>query len=379
MPDRPMKPSRLLARLDAEIASAVTQVAADCKQAERAGYLARMGRIDDAKAVVAALHQRYDQRPHIEVSVWTHLVEGLIGHFSDMDPGARQKIQRAHALSTAAGLKPLRALSAAWLATMEYARLDVDAMCAQLAIALTFADLQHHAARARVALVIAQAMHLARRADLARIWYQRSRHHTLPDGDDATTSALMHGSAWLHMALLRQSALAGVASVHGSEYALVGAESNKRFDDISGISSLPELEPILRAQIHSLQQNFGLASHLYEAHLAAMQFRGALRLQSNLLADRAWCRLQIGMLAGAEEDAYGAIRGLIDETQIDERAATHSRLAQVFNGLGKSTEACQQAELAQSSWAAFANLQAHIVTSVSAVSTLWDSGHQVEC
>lgn len=376
MLDRPMKPSRLLARLDAEIASARTQVAADCKQAERAGYLARMGRIDDAKAVVTALHQRYDQQPHIEVSVWTHLVEGLIGHFSDMDPGARQKIQRAHALSTAAGLKPLRALSAAWLATMEYARLDVDAMCTQLGIALTCADFEHHAALARAALVIAQAMHLARRTDLARIWYQRSRYHTLPDGDDATTSALMHGSAWLHMALLRQSVLAGAASVSGSEYALVGAESNKRFDDISGISSLPELEPILRAQIHSLQDQFDLASHLYDTHLAAMAFRGALRLQSNLLADRAWCRFQIGMFAGAEEDAYAAIQSLMDETQIDERAATHSRLAQVFGCLGHSTEADKQTELAQASWAAFARLQEHIVTNVSSVSALWETHSQ---
>ena len=128
MPDHPMKTSRLLVRLDAQIEGARTPIEADCKRAERACYLARTGRIADAQAVVADLHQRYGLRPHIEVSVWVHLAEGLIGHFSQVDPTARQKIQRAKALCTAANLKHMQALTSAWMASMEYARLNMDAM-----------------------------------------------------------------------------------------------------------------------------------------------------------------------------------------------------------------------------------------------------------
>ncbi|MBC7735314.1 MAG: hypothetical protein H7306_26060, partial [Bacteriovorax sp.] len=89
-------------RLEAEIAGAATAIDADCKRAELAGYHARLGRFDEAKSTIAALHHRYDSRPNVAISSWVNLVEGLIGHFSDMDPAARDKVLRAHALSTAA-------------------------------------------------------------------------------------------------------------------------------------------------------------------------------------------------------------------------------------------------------------------------------------
>lgn len=372
MPDSTMKTSRLMTRLDDQIARASTQHDADCKQAERAVYLARLGRTEDARAVAAALRQRYNARPHVEISVWIHLVEGLIAHFSDVDPAAHQKIQRAHALSVAANLKRPRALSGAWLATMEYARLDIDAMCIQLRDAIHSAGLDHHAARARIALVIGQSMHLSRRTDLARIWYARVRFHTLPDGDDSTISALMHGSASLHMAILRQSSLAGLSNVDGSETALIGAESNQRFDELNGISTLSVLTPLLTAQIHSLRENYGEANRLYEQHLDKMVILGAQRFLGNLLADRAWCRISLGMVKDAEDDAYAAIVGLGEDTQIDDRAATHSRLAQVFDRLRKPALASKHAALARVYWREFSELQAHILAGLRSVTVLWE-------
>lgn len=370
MPHR-IKPSRLLARLDAEIAGARHALAADCKQAEKAGYLARLGHIDDAKAIVAALHQRYDKRPHMELSIWVNLAEGLISHFSDMDPAAHDKIMRAHALSVAADIRPMMALTSAWLAHMEYARLRIKEMSRQLASALQLADVKGYAARARVSLVIAQSLHLAGRYDIARLWYERARTNVLPDGDVATTSAIIHNMAWLHMALLRQSVLAGAPNVVGMENALIGAESNQRFDALMGVSTLPALEPILRAQIHSLQGNVAEASKLYSESMNAMYFRGAFRLHGYLIADRAWCRARLGMLDGAREDAQLAVAALMEETQVDDCAATHSLLQRVFSILGEPVQAANHAALALPLWKEFESLQTYVVATLVPLDRHW--------
>lgn len=373
MPDRPgpVKQSRLLSRLDVEIAAARTATEADCKRAERACYLARTGRIAEAQAVVDQLHQRYGQRPHIEVSVWVHLAEGLIGHFSEVDPSSRQKIQRAKALCFASGLARMQGLTCAWLASMEYSRHNFDGMFAEVEGALSFAARDNHSVRARVALVVARAVHLAGRVDLARPWYDRVRIHTLPDGDDATTSALMHGMASLHGALLRQSAMGGLAIVRESETALISAESNRRYDELNRVVSLPALEPLLRAQIHSLKGNFTEAARLYEQHLGALSMRGTLRLQSDLISDRAWCWVNLGMHERALVDANAALDQFVEDTQIDDRAATHSRVSQVFKVLGDADRAEHHAEQARQAWKAFGSLQASVLKQLPQIAELW--------
>ena len=122
-----MKLSRLELRLEAEISAAPSVLEADCKRAELAAYWVRLGRVAEVELTLQDLHHRYRAHPNVAISAWLNLVEGLVGHFGDMDPGARDKILRAHALSSAAGLLPMRALAAAWLAHFDYARLDVEA------------------------------------------------------------------------------------------------------------------------------------------------------------------------------------------------------------------------------------------------------------
>ena len=367
MPDRAMKPSRLLARLDAEIAGARTQVAADCKQAERAGYLARMGRIDDAKAVVAALHQRYDQRPHIEVSVWTHLVEGLIGHFSDMDTGARQKIQRAHALSMAAGLKPLQALSAAWLAHMEYLRVNVDLMKISVDHALLIAERDHHSALARTSLVIALALHCGGRSELARPWYAHARNHAALEGDDLTISALMHNMAWLRAHDMRCSLLEGHCAAEDSQHALLSAESLAHFDALIGSVSLKALTPILTAQILAYRGRAAEALQLYEANLAESLAQGMTRLQADLLADQAWCRLQLGQVEAAMRDAVAAAESKDSKAHFDDQALAHGRLALLFKEFGNEDAANFHGEQAELAWAGHRAFRAKLLDAFGAV------------
>ncbi len=364
MPAR-VKPSRMLVRLDAEIASAASQLDADCKRAERAAYLARLGRFAESRAELDALHQRYALSPKIKISAWRNLAEGLLSYFSNVGVSRSDRVERSYALSVAAGILPLRAISAAWLAQWDYARLDMDALALHVCEALQFADPQDHAARSRAGLVAAQALHLGGRSDLAQPWYCRSRDHALADGDDVTISALMHNMAWLRMLSMRQAVLTGNGDARGGRYALVNAESTSQFDDMVGDSSWQELKPILRAQIVSLQGDAAQALTLYEEFLAGA--KSAARLQANLLADQAWCHVKLGQLDEARACAETAVKSLNEETQIDDRAAAHSRLAQVFALLGNEVERGRHGLLALQAWTAHGMTQERAVSLLSGV------------
>jgi tetratricopeptide (TPR) repeat protein len=355
-----MKPSRLLKRLEAEIAGAPSLLEADCKRAERAAYLARVGRFEEARAEVAALQERSRRSPQIDVSIWTNFAEGLIAYFDNVGESTTDHIQRAYALSVAGGRTRLRALCAAWLAQWDYAKTDMRGLARHVREALTIADPEDHAVRSRTCLVAAQALHLAGRLDLATPWYARSRFHASVDGDDVTISALMHNMAWLRMMSIRRAVLlTGRRDASAAEHALTTAESNENFDQLKGDSSWIDLKPILRAQIASLHGDPGQAVALYELHLASAS--APTRLQANLLADKAWCHTELGQRSDAIECAALALESLVGETHVDDRAAAHSRLAQVFAALGRLTEHDHHLELSMEAWGQHADLQAEAV------------------
>ena len=352
--------SRLLLRLEAEIKACKDPFEVDCLRAERACYLARIGEVDEATAVVADLHRKYGHR-QAAIAVWSSLVEAMVSHFSDMGPLAHDRIRRAHALSTATGLTRLQALSAAWLAHMCYLRTDMAAMKAHLVQALALARPDDHTTLARANLVVAQALHAAARLDLALPWYSRARVHASKEGDDASISALMHNMAWLRATNMRQAVFCRATEVNEEVHALTSAESTLHFDLLVGSTSLGSLVPLLRAQILSLESKPSEALEIYEQYLVAAIRQGMGRLESSLLADQAWCRVQLGQNDDALSDARAAEARLDPVSHADDRAPAHSRLSQVFEMLGLSVDAKKHADQAGAAWLDHTQLQAEII------------------
>jgi hypothetical protein len=170
----------------------------------------------------------------------------------------------------------------------------------------------------------------------------------------------MHNMTWLRMLTMRQAVLlTGREDAKSAEYALANAGSTEGFDEMKGDTSWGELKPILRAQIVSLQGDSSQAVALYQQYLAAA---GApSRLQANLLADKAWCHVQLHQNGDAAATAELAIASLVDETQIDDRAAAHSRLAQVFAALGDMDQHRHHLELARGAWETHMRMQAKVL------------------
>lgn len=369
MPDS-VKPSRLLLRLEAEIAAAPTSIEADCKRAERAAYLARLGRFDEARAELDSIRRKYDLRPSAEMSSWLNLSEGLFSHFRDMDPGCREKILRAHALSSAASLTKLQALSAAWLAQMDYLRVDVASMARHIAEAFRLTTPEGHAARSRASLVVAQAYHLGGRMNLALPWYGRARDHALAEGDDATISALMHNMAWLRAQQLRIGGSVPSESPRDETHAMLSADSVANFDWMIGSSSLGSLVPVLRAQILAARGEYAEALALYESYIAEAIHEGMGRLQADMVADQAWCRLQLGQVQLAWSDALAAEACIDARGHFDDRAIAHGRLARVFAACGDRDKANLHERLSAEAWSGHSAFQQHILEALEALKGL---------
>ena len=338
--------SRALTRLDAAIAAATDVHEATCRRAERSALLARHGHLAEARVELERLPRNGPPR----VDAWIALAEGLVRYFSDLDAGARDRVQAAHEGSAATRQTALHALASAWLAHLDYVQHDTANMTRHLAQALQLAAADDHATRSRACLVAALAFHHAGRQDLALPWYHATRRHAASEGDDATLSALMHNMAWVRGNHAREASIFGGADADAVRHALMGAESTEHFDAGLRTASLHSLVPILRAQILVVLDQCAEALALYNEVLPAALNEGLARMEGFFRADIAWCRWRLAQRAAALAEAELAETLLGEAIDVDDRACAHGRLAQVFDALGDSDtaarhRACAEADL----------------------------------
>ena len=362
MPSR-LKPSRMEIRLKEIMFGAASQLDADCASAELAAYWARVGRFEEARKQITVLRGVNENNPRIELSIWIHMAQGLLSYFSNDGVTDSDGVQRAYALSTAAGIHEMRALSAAWLAQWDYTKVNVQGLIFHVQAALSLAGPKNHACRSRAALVVAQMLHLAGRFDLAQSWYQISREHATAGFDGATIGALIHNMAWQRMLLFRQAVLMNKSDISAGRHALLNAESASHFEQMTGDASWPNLKPILRAQIISLGGDAAAALPIYIDNLSDDKIPG--RWQASLLADKAWCHAVLNQNDEANNCAQYALKNLALDTQLDDKAATHSRVAQTYYLLGDTELAERHQLVSQKMWAEFSEIMSEAVQGLS--------------
>jgi hypothetical protein len=307
-----------LAQLDAAIQAASNPIEAQCLRAERAGLLARQGQLERARAAIDELAAQLAWQPNNPtLRAWLTLAEGLHGYYSVIGREAQPTLELAYSIAkTAKGAVRLQATTAAWLANLAFANDDMPRMAALIREALDSAAPEHRGARARATLVAGYAYHFAGNADVAQRWYEASRRHAVAEGDEAHLSALMHNQAWMRASQARMALLFdGADNASAVTHALMGAESIGHYDAGIGTASLGSLVPMLRAQVLTAQG------------------RWAEALAPCLLADRAWCELNLGRADAARSLAAAADHALREPCDLDDSAMAHARLAQTCAGL----------------------------------------------
>ncbi len=361
-----MIPLRALQRLDAAIASAKSPVDAGCLRAERASWLGRQGQFDAARSALLDVRSVQDTAPHPAVAAWICLAEGLIEHHSHYAAVARDRIRRAYALSAAARLRPLIALSAAWMAHLDYLYGDMQSLARHVAEALQEAADDHHAARSRACLVVASAYHWSGRLDLAQAWYVKARGHAMSEGDQIGISAMMLNRAWIGGNQARVAAIFGdenrVPDGTQLRQLMLGAESSGHFDAHVGKTSQRSLMPLLRAQLSMLQGDFDAALKLYEEQIPVAIGEGMDYMLPVFRADTAWCHVRLGRPEAALGDAQVAEAAFGADCEAEDRAIAHGRLAAVFRALDMPEPAEAHATQAQENVQLLRESQARLIT-----------------
>jgi tetratricopeptide (TPR) repeat protein len=333
--------SRLIDRLDRAIAEADDPLRRECLKAERVGALARHGLLAEARFALAGVRTQSQRRRDPRLSAWVSLVEGQIEHFECVAPKAAEKFQQAHATAAAAGDSAMRALAAAWLSALALNASDKRAFATWVVEALEHAAPDQHAAWARLGLVLADALRFAGDEERSQRWHAKAREHASADGDTAMISALLHNISAMRSARIGLDDAFGRADLSAAQKALLEADSTSNYDWGSGAAALAAMVPLVRAQLLVVLGRFEEAQALFDAYAARVRNEGMAHREPRFLADRAWCQVQCGRTAAALREARTAQRHLDPKQDADDLAATHARLARVFEAAGHAEDAAQ--------------------------------------
>lgn len=337
--------ARLQQHLEQAISTASDPVAAGCLRAELAVLRARLGYAEEAEAELALLAEQQALDPRPTRAAWLALARGLVGYYGHKNELAYQPLARAQALASAARVRPVQALAAAWLAHMHYVGNDPVLMARYAAQALQEAAADHHSARSRACLVVAQGFHYGGALEPAQHWYRRAHEHAVAEGDVATLAALMHNRAWIDATNARLERLYGAearcAMLAPLRDTMVGAESMVHLNSHLRIGTDDGLVPMLKALLLVLTEQPAAALELFARHLDAGIRDGMQQHASTLLAERAWCHQQLGELEAAAADADAALAALDGEKPIDneEVASTLAWVSLLRRQQGRADEA----------------------------------------
>ena len=331
--------TRLLDRLDAQIAQAEEVFERECLKSRRAAVLARHGQFPEARFALAGLRSQSQRLRNPVLSAWVAFVDGLIEHCESLAPGARAKFQRAYDLASTAGDVELHALCAAWLAMADFNASDVAATVAHAQEALRLAPADSHAARARAALVVANTWRVAGADDRAIPWYKVARQHAATEGDVSLVSVLLHNMAAFQAGRISLEGAFERADLADAQRVLLEAESTGNYDAGVGNAQLLAEVPLLRAQLMTVLGQYDAAIALFDAQLPRARAEGQVHREARFLADAVYAEVKLGRLDEAVKRlrAIQAVLGLM--TEHDDVAATHARLAFVTRALGRHEQA----------------------------------------
>ena len=346
-----LPPSPMLARLEAALAAAVHPVDRACARAELAGFQARQGVFDEARQALTSLRSEFAQRPVTLVTVWVCVVEAWVEHYSGRVTAGRDKMLRAHALAAAAGLRPMQALSAAWLAHVCFSQDDMEDMARHLVQALQLAEPDHHTARARASLVAASAYHWANRLDLAQPWYARAREHAMAEADDATMGVITFTMAGHRSNHVFHASILGDPNTEEARRTQAWIDASVNFDRWVGTVSQTAFMEMFRAQVFSAQHEHAKAQAQYAAYLDEACAQGLEHMRAAYVADQAWCRFHVGDVEGARRGAAAAAALIIPGMYVEDAAVACGRLAQVYEALADDVAAGHYRSLANDHWA----------------------------
>ncbi|MFN3564525.1 MAG: hypothetical protein ACK4V1_00875 [Burkholderiaceae bacterium] len=343
--------TRLLQRIDRELAAAGDAATRVRLLQDRAVALTRLGHADESREALAAARSQ----PREALPEWLALrfdyVEAIQTYFARRFGEAAAQMREVLARARDLGHAALVAECESALAIFVQREGDVrgTARYARSVLANTEATAE---SRYRAALALATLLQDASEHDAAERLYAEARAAVDEMDDDIAMASLLHRTACLRAAHVRQAAARGELDDTALRRAIGGLQTSIEFGAQIGEAPGRALDELMLAEMFVLQRRFDEALALYEANLARAERDGRLVEVTVALADRAQCLLRTGRPDAALAAARAAQARLDDATPAEIRAIVHGNLATILDELGRADDAREHGALARIAWQA---------------------------
>lgn len=351
--------SRLATDLEAAAAAAADPFQAACLRADLAAQWTRLGRVDEAEALLSGLRDQFRHLPHPHLTPWLNFAESMIDLRRNRLPEATLKMRRAHALAVAAHVDPLAARAAASLALMHWKSQEVEAAVRWVKESLARAAKADHRSRCAASLLLGEMLGVSGEAAAGRDWLARCRNYASATGDTASKSALNLSISVVALANLRQRTyeLADASTNHAG--AATQRFASLALDELYALPVDEGRASLQAAQLHSLTNKPELAVLAY-ADFERTGLASGLRQRALWSADQAWCEMRLGNVDTALAKAAHAVANLGQVSHLDDLdnlAVTHSTLALVYEHTGDEAKFARHRQEATQCWSRYRAFQ----------------------
>lgn len=351
--------SKLLQRLEAQLAEAGTEEARAVVSARTAAYLARVGRFDEAAEHIAALRGQFGDGRVPLATAWLMWAEGVLHYYSELSPRALDRVARSQLLALAMRNAELASVTSAWKAHIEFETSRFEAMGQSLDLAIQHAAPENRSAVTRLSMVIADALFISGDHTNAQRWFMRGRDSALSEGDQASVEALVYNRAAFRLAWLRAQRCLREVSRDETSALRLEIESAKNLQDLTQIRALPDMVRLCDARAATLDGRYEAAvEKLANVRGAAGPFAPYNYSEGLVALETAYCQARLGDVESARliMDQLQAVN--FSQLDADDQlvaAWMRREMAAVSNRLGSIEQAAEQfrtASEAYSCWLA---------------------------
>lgn len=332
--------TRLVERLEREIALAEDPLERECLKAQHAAVIARLGMLDQAKFTLAGLRTQSRRHRNPKLQAWVHYSEGAVQYFSEVNSAqALVHFKAARESAIACADQQLQALTCAWSAAVEIQSRQDIATLASLLEAMSLASQENNSAWARAWLVAADLADAAGWFNESMGGYERARIHAAADGDATMISALMCNRANSLVNHHVRGELFATQTRTEFRRALIEIESTLNLDRGLGNKAFGSSAQFIRAEALVVLGRWSEVIELIDQHMDSHITDSGLQYAARALAGRAWCHANLSHLDKALFDANEAEAHLCHVSDPDDQSVVHKRLAQTFEILGMPARA----------------------------------------
>lgn len=287
--------------------------------ARQAGYMARVGRFEEARSKIAELRSVFADGRSGRVTAFIMLAEGLVIHYEQLGSTAADRIARAQLLGQAMRDREVVAITSAWRAHLEFEESKFELTARSLRLALQNAESDDHATRARCAIVLFNAFALCGQRKQSQSWFLTGRDHALSMGDQASLDALLHSKAVFGVAWLRSQTCKGIVDAGSLNMARTEISSARNLQNLTRVEAHANYINLCDARLQIMEGKFQSAKDLLMLIRNDGPYPKGHFSQGLIDLEIAYCDCRLNRIEAAVQMFASISPGSLDSLDVDDR------------------------------------------------------------